>query len=127
MFQLNNVNDGDTKVIKNKVYWKYLKQGKVNLIRSLYVKSQFIASTSNPRFWWALQTENRVSYFWAIQNTPFESQGTELWEPIFSFGYFCLETVYNSCKLQSLSQAAKFFLCSPLLAVTLSFFSSTYL
>ena len=46
------------------------------LIRSFYDRSQFIASTSNTIFWWALQTKIE----WVIFES-FGSQGTELWEP----------------------------------------------
>ena len=46
------MNYGDIKVITNKFWWKYLRQDKVNLIRS-----QSIASTINATFWWALQTQ----------------------------------------------------------------------
>ena len=36
--------------MSNKFEWKYLGQNKVNLIRSLYVKSPSIASTSSKHF-----------------------------------------------------------------------------
>ena len=52
---------------------------------------------------------NIVIHFWASQNTPFGSQGTELWEPNIYICVPCLKAVYNSCKLQWLLQAAKFF------------------
>ena len=51
-------NDGDIKVIANKFWLKYLRQDKVNLIRSFCVNSQSIPSTSNTTFWWALQTQS---------------------------------------------------------------------
>ena len=59
-------------------------------------------------FWWALQTASRVSHFLTIQTPPFGSQGTWLWETIFTFGCFSLKLVYNSCTLQRLAQVAKF-------------------
>ena len=82
-------------------------------IRSMYVKSLSIAPASNTTFWWPLQTW--VSYFWASQNTPFGSQGTELWEPIICIWVFFFKGVHNSCKLQRIRKLHKFWLCSPLL------------
>ena len=57
------VNDDDIKVIANKFQCKYLRQGKVDLIRSLYVKSQSIASTSSTTFLWALQKQTEWVIF----------------------------------------------------------------
>ena len=51
---------------------------------------------------------SRVSHFWASHNIPFGSQGSELWEPKFTFWYFSLKAVYNFFKLQGLLQVAKF-------------------
>ena len=51
---------------------------------------------------------NRVSHFWVSQNTPFGSEGTKLWEPIFTIEYLSLKSVYNSCKLKRILQVAKF-------------------
>ena len=55
---------------------------------------------------------NKVSHFWASQNTPFESQGTELWEPNTYICFFSLKAVYNSCKLQGLLEVPKLFFMS---------------
>ena len=55
---------------------------------------------------------NRVSRFWASQNTSFESQGTELWEPNIYIWLFSLKAVYNSCKLQGLLEVANVFFMS---------------
>ena len=51
---------------------------------------------------------NRVSHFWVSQNTPFGSEGTKLWGPIFTIEYLSLKSVYNSCKLKRILQVAKF-------------------
>ena len=47
-----------------------------SLIRSLYVKSLSIASTSSITFLMSATNENRVSHFWASQNTLFRSLRT---------------------------------------------------
>ena len=91
------------------------------VIRSLYVKSQSIASTSNTKFWLALHT---VSYFWASQPARTHHLGLKVQNfenPILTFRSFSLKVVYSSCKLQS------FCLCTPLITLTQSFFRSTYL
>ena len=51
---------------------------------------------------------NRVGHFWASQNTPFGSQGTELWEPNIYIWMLFFQSVYNSSKLQRLLQVSKF-------------------
>ena len=56
----------------------------------------------------SIANANRLSHFWASQNTPFGSQGTELWEPKFISGCFSLKAVHNSCKFERLLQDAKF-------------------
>ena len=102
------MNDGDIKVIANKLYWKYIRQDKANLIRSLYVKSQSIASTSNTTFWWALQTQMEWVIFERARthHLGFKAQNFESW--IFTFGCFSLKAVCKSCKLKILLQVAKF-------------------
>ena len=59
-----------------------------------------------------------MSHFWASQNTPLGSQGTELWETNIYIWCFYLKAVYNSCKLQRLLQVAKFFLLQCVLPYT---------
>ena len=102
------MNDGDIKVIANKLYWKYIRQDKANLIRSLYVKSQSIASTSNTTFWWALQTQTERVIFEAAKRHHLGLKVQNFENPIFTYSYFSLKSVYNFCKLQTLLQFAKF-------------------
>ena len=78
------------------------------LIRSLYVKSQSIASTSNTIFWWALQTKTEWVIFEPARTHHLGLKAQNLENPIFTFGCFSLKAVYNSCKLQRLLQVAKF-------------------
>ena len=94
--------------ITNKFCWEYLRQDKVNLIRSLYVKSQSIASTSNTTFWWALQTQTEWVIFEPARINHFGPKAQNLENPISTFGCFSLKAVYNSWKLQRLLQVAKF-------------------
>ena len=98
------------------------------LIRSLYVKSQSSASTSNATFWWALQTQTRWSVFEPARThhlglkkqrnlrTQYLHLGLFLWKQ-----YIVLANYKDFCKLRS------FWLCTPLLTLTWPFFSSTYL
>ena len=78
------------------------------LIRSLYVKSQFIASASNITFWWALQTQIEWVIFQPARTHHLGLKAQNFENPIFTFGCFSLKAVYNSCKLQRLLQVAKF-------------------
>ena len=119
-FQLKNtlVNDGDKKIMANKFYQKYLRQDKSNLIRSLYVKSQFIASTSNTTFWWALQAQTKWVIFEPARTHHLSLKVQNFENLIFTFECFSLNAVYNSCKLQRLLHVAKFCLCTPLLILT---------
>ena len=80
---------------------------KVNLIRSLYVKS--IASTSNITFWWAQQTLTDLVIFEPARTNHLGLKAQNFEKPIFTYGCFYLKALYNSCKLQSLLQVAKFF------------------
>ena len=99
------------------------RQGKVNLIRSLYVKSHSIASTSSTTFWWALQTQT----VWVIfeparkHHLGFKAQNFE--NPILTFGCFSLKAVYNSWNYKGFCKLQSFCLCTPLLL----YFSDTYL
>ena len=102
------MNDGDIKVIVNKFPWKYLRQDKVNLIRSLYVKSQSIASTSNTTFRWTLQTQTEWAIFEPARTHHLGLKVQNFETPIFTFWWFSLKAVYNSCKIGSLLQVAKF-------------------
>ena len=78
------------------------------LIRSLYVKSQIIALTSNATFWWALQTQIESVVFESarIHHLGLKAQNFE--NPIFIFGCFPFKVVYNSWKLRRLLRDAKF-------------------
>ena len=87
---------------------KYLKKDKVNLIRSLFFKSQSIALTSNTTFWWALQTQTKWVIFEPARTHHLGLKAQNFENPIFTFGCFSLKAVYNSCKLQRLLQVAKF-------------------
>ena len=53
---------------------------------------------------------NRVGHLWASQNTPFGSQGIELWEPNIYIWVLSFQSVYNSSNLQRLLQVSKFLL-----------------
>ena len=86
---------------------KYLKKDKVNLIRSLFFKSQSIALTSNTTFWWALQTRTKWVTFEPARTHHLGLKAQNFENPIFTFGCFSLKAVYNSCKLQRLLQVAK--------------------
>ena len=79
-----------------------------NLIRSLYVKSQSIALTSNTTFWWALQTQTEWVIFEPARTHHLGLKVQNFENPIFTFACFSLKVVYNSCKLQRLLQVAKF-------------------
>ena len=78
------------------------------LIRSLYVKSQSIASSSNRTFGWALQTKTGWDIFDLARTHHLGLKAHNFENPIFTFGCFSLKAVYKSCKLQRLLQAAKF-------------------
>ena len=84
-----------------------LRQGKVNLIKSLYVKSQSIAPTSNTTFWWSLQTQKEWVIFQPARTHHLGLKAQNFENLIFTFGCFPLKAVYNSCKLQRLLQVAK--------------------
>ena len=87
---------------------KYLRQDKVNLIRSLYVKTQSISSTSNTTFWWAQQTQTGWVILEPARTHHLDLKAHNFENPITTFGWFSLKAVYNSCKLQRLFQVAKF-------------------
>ena len=70
---------------------------------------------------------NRVSHFWASQNTPFGSLGTEHWEPSIYIWVFFFESSIKFLQVTKTFASSSFCLCTPLLTLTLSFFSSTYL
>ena len=76
--------------------------------RSLYVKSQSIASTSNTTFWWAPQTQAEWVIFQPARTHHVGLKAQNFYNPIFTFGCFFLKAVYNSCKLQRLLEIAKF-------------------
>ena len=76
--------------------------------RPLHVKSRSIALTSNTTNLVSATNANRVSHFWTSQNTPFGSQGTELYKRNTYIWGFYLKAVYNSCKSQRILQVAKF-------------------
>ena len=63
-------------------------------IRSLYVKSQSIASTCSKTFWWALQTQTEWVTFEPVKiyHLGLKSQNFE--NPIFIFRCFSLKAVY---------------------------------
>ena len=87
---------------------KYLRQDKVNLIRSLCVKSQPIALTSNTTFSWPLQKQTEWVIFEPARTHYLRLKAQNFENPIFTFAFFSLKAVYNSCKLQRLLQVAKF-------------------
>ena len=80
------------------------------LIRSLYVKSHSIASTSNTAFWWTLQIQTEWVIFEPAWTHHFGLKAHKFQRPIFIFGCFSLQVKYNSCTLQGLLQVAKLLL-----------------
>ena len=78
------------------------------LIRSLYVKSQSIASTSNTAFWWALQTQTEWFILESARTQYLCLKAQNFENPIFIFGCFSLKAVYNSCTLQRLLKVENF-------------------
>ena len=78
------------------------------LIRSLYVKSQSIASTSNNTFWWALQTKTKWVISEPLRTHPLGLKAQIFENPIYPFGCCSLKAVYNHWKFQRLLQVAKF-------------------
>ena len=98
-------------------------QDKVNLIRFLYVNSPSIVSTSNTTFWWELHTQTE----WSGQNKPFGSPGTELWESNIYIWVFFLESSTKFLQVTKNFASFSFCLCTPLLTLTQSFFSSNFL
>ena len=77
------------------------------LIRSLYVKSQPIALTSNTTFWWALETQTEWVIFEQARTHHLGLKVQNFENPIFTFGCFSLRAVYNSCKLKILLPVEK--------------------
>ena len=80
------------------------------LIRSLYVKSQSIASTSNTTFWCALQMQTEWVICEPARTHHLGLKAQKFENPIITSGCFSLKAVYNSHKLQRLLKAAKFLL-----------------
>ena len=85
-----------------------LKARQSYLIRSLYLKSQSTASTGNTTFSWALQTQTEWIIFEPSRIHHLNLKAQNFQNRIFTFGYFSLKAVYNSCKLQRLLQVARF-------------------
>ena len=78
------------------------------LIRSFYVKSQSITSTSNTTFWWVPQTQIQWVIFGPARTHHLDLKAQNFENSIFTFGCFSLKVVYNCCKLQRILQIAKF-------------------
>ena len=78
------------------------------LIKYLYVKSQSIASTSDTTFWWMLQMQRKWVIFEPARTHHLGFKVQNFKNPIFTFGFFSLKTIFNSCKLQRLLQVAEF-------------------
>ena len=78
------------------------------LIRSLYVKSQSTASTSNITFWWALQTQTSESFLCQPEHTIWVSRHRTLRTQYLHLGVFLwkqykiLASYKDFCKLQFL-------------------------
>ena len=72
------------------------------MIRSLYVKSQSTASTSNITFWWILQTLTQWVIFEPARTHHFGLKIQIFENPIFTFACFSLKAAYNSCQLRNL-------------------------
>ena len=85
-----------------------MRQNKLNLIMILYIKSQSIASTTNLTFWWALQTQTNRVIFEPTRRNHVGLKTQNFDNPIFTFRWFSLKAVCNSCKLQRFLQLAKF-------------------
>ena len=97
------------------------------LIRSVYVKSQSIAWTSNRTFWWAEQTQTEWVILEPARTHHFGLKAQTFVNPIFTFVWFSLKAVYNSCNLQRLLQVAKFLIIYSITHTNIAFFSGTYL
>ena len=98
-------------------------QEEVNSIRSLYVKSQSNASTSNTTFWWGLKGKQSESFLsqsehttWVSRHRTFITRYLHL-EVFLWKQYIILASYKDFCKLQS------FCLCTRLLL----YLSNTYL
>ena len=78
------------------------------MIRSFYVKSQSITSSSNTTFWWVLQTQTEWVIFEPVRTHHLGLEAQNFEKPIFTFRCFSLKAVYNSCNLQRLLQVAIF-------------------
>ena len=78
------------------------------LIRSLYVKSQSIAWTSNTTFWSALQTQTKWVIFERARTHHLGLEAQNFENLIFTFGCLSLTALYNFCKLQRRLQVVKF-------------------
>ena len=106
------VNHGDIKVTPKKFWWKYWRQDKVDLIRSLYVKSQSIALSSNSAFWWAPppQTDWVIFEPASAHHLGLEAQNLE--NPILTFACSSLKALHDSFKLQRLLQVVRFLFMS---------------
>ena len=77
------------------------------LDQALWVKSQSIASTSNTKFWWALQTQTEWIIFEPARTHHLALKAYNFEKTIFTFGCFSLEVLYNSCKVQRILQVEK--------------------
>ena len=124
LFQLKK-NTLDINVIANKFWWKYLRKDKVNSIRTLYVKSQSIASTSSTTFSWAPQTQTEWVIFEPSKTHHLVSRHITLTTQYLHLAVFFWK-IFDSCKLQRFLQATKFFFMFSF-THTNSFFSGTYL
>ena len=80
------------------------------LFKSLYVKYQSIASTSNATSWWALQMQTEWVIFEPAKTHHLGLKAQNFEKPIFTFGCVYLKAVYNSWKLQRLLQVATFWI-----------------
>ena len=88
------------------------------LIRSFYVRSQFIASTSNTIFWWALQTQTEWVIFEPARTHHLGPKAQNSENPVFTFWCFSLKAVHSFCKLERILKLQSFWLCIPLLTLT---------
>ena len=95
------------------------RQDKFNLIRSLYVKSQSITSTSNTTYWWVQQMQTEWVTFEAVRKRYFGLREQNFEDPVFLFGWFSLKAA-RKLKLQKLLPCLC--LCTLFLTLTYSFF-----
>ena len=97
------------------------------MIRSLYVKSPFLASTSSTSFWLTLHTQTEWVIFEQARTNYLVVKAQNFEYPIFTFGFFSFLSSIKFLQVTKTFASCSFCLCTLLLTLIKSFFSSTYL